>query len=43
MFNEKKYLGFYVTSAKTGKGVHEAFNAIIDKLYHDIKALSAEL
>ncbi len=43
MFNEKKYLGFYITSAKTGKGVHEAFNAIIDKLYHDVRALSAEL
>jgi len=43
IINEKKYLGFYITSAKTGKGVHEAFNAIIDKLYDDVKALSAEL
>ena len=29
----KKYLGYFITSAKTGQGVTEAFNAIIDDLY----------
>ena len=37
------FLGFYKTSAKTGDGVIEAFNAIIKKLYHKFKALSSEL
>ena len=32
--NELNFLGYYITSAKTGVGVHEAFNAIIEKLYH---------
>ncbi len=37
------FLGYYKTSAKTGGGVIEAFNAIIEKLYHKYKALSAEI
>ncbi len=41
--NELNFLGYYITSAKTGQGVIEAFNAIIDKLYQDNKELSAEL
>ena len=38
--NEHSFLGFYLTSAKTGKGVIEAFNAIIEELYKRFKALS---
>ncbi|MEJ2248945.1 MAG: hypothetical protein P8Y70_07800 [Candidatus Lokiarchaeota archaeon] len=35
----KKYnfIGYYITSAKTGQGVKEAFRVIIDKLYYDYK------
>ncbi|MFW9879102.1 MAG: Rab family GTPase [Candidatus Thorarchaeota archaeon] len=38
----KKYgfFGYYLTSAKTGQGVIEAFNAIIEKLYYKSKKLS---
>ncbi len=35
------FLGFYKTSAKTGAGINEAFNAIIKKLYYNYKNLSA--
>ena len=40
----KKYnfLGYYFTSAKTGQGVIEAFNAIIEKLYFKYKNLSIQ-
>jgi len=41
--NERNFLGYYITSAKTGVGVIEAFNEIIDKLYHKYKELSVEL
>ena len=41
--NERNFLGYYITSAKTGQGVIEAFNEIIDKLYRKDKELSAEL
>jgi GTPase SAR1 family protein len=34
------FLNYYITSAKTGQGVHEAFNAIIEKLYFKSKALN---
>jgi len=34
------FLGFYKTSAKTGAGVNEAFNAIIKNLYYNYKNLS---
>ena len=37
------FLGYYITSAKTGKGVIDAFNAVIDNLYFKFKGLSAEL
>jgi len=40
---KQDFLGYYITSAKTGQGVIGAFNAIIDKLYQDNKELSAEL
>ena len=36
------FLGYYITSAKTGEGVHEAFNTLIEKLYHKSKALADE-
>ena len=37
------FLGYFLTSAKTGQGVHEAFKAIIEKLYYKSKDLSSEL
>ncbi|MFW9819970.1 MAG: hypothetical protein ACFFE5_10200, partial [Candidatus Thorarchaeota archaeon] len=37
------FLGYYVTSAKTGQGVVEAFNAIIKELYEKYKALSSDM
>ena len=40
---ENNFLGHYVTSAETGQGVIEAFNAIIKTLYTKFKGLSAEL
>lgn len=33
------FLGYYLTSAKTGHGVHDAFNSLIEKLYYKAKAL----
>ncbi len=41
--NDLNFLGYYITSAKTGQGVIDAFNTLIDKLYQDNKELSAEL
>ncbi len=40
----KKYnfLGYYITSAKTGQGVIKAFNAIIENLYYKYKQLSSQ-
>jgi len=43
LVDKHNFLGFYKTSAKTGSGVVEAFNAIIDKLFHKYMALSSEL
>jgi len=43
LVDKHNFLGFYKTSAKTGDGVIEAFNAIIEKLYHKYKALLSEL
>jgi small GTP-binding protein len=34
IINEKEFLGYYVTSAKTGQGVKEAFNSIIEGVYY---------
>jgi small GTP-binding protein len=31
------FLGYYITSAKTGQGVHKAFDAIIENLYARFK------
>lgn len=43
VIRERNFLGYYITSAKTGQGVHEAFNAIIENLYDKYKALSSKL
>ncbi|MFX1304691.1 MAG: Rab family GTPase [Promethearchaeota archaeon] len=32
--NKRNFLGYYITSAKTGQGVYEAFNSLIEKLYY---------
>ena len=38
------FLGYYLTSAKTGEGVTDAFNILIDKLYNISKnMLSSDL
>jgi small GTP-binding protein len=37
--DERDFLGFYKTSAKTGNGVYEAFQAIIKNLYEKYKDL----
>ncbi|MFX1346924.1 MAG: Rab family GTPase, partial [Promethearchaeota archaeon] len=41
--NKFNLLGYYMTSAKTGKRVIKAFNAIIKELHKKYKALPAEL
>ena len=43
IIRESNFLGYFLTSAKTGQGVHEAFKAIIEKLYYKYKDLSSEL
>ncbi|MFX1325733.1 MAG: Rab family GTPase [Promethearchaeota archaeon] len=42
LVEKKGFLSFYFTSAKTGQGVHDAFNTIINELYYKSKALSKE-
>ena len=37
--NEHNFLKFFFTSAKTGQGVVDAFNAIIEQLYFKFKSL----
>jgi len=39
IIEEENYLGYFTTSAKTGKRVIDAFNAIIDELYVKYKAI----
>lgn len=41
--NKNEFLGYYITSAKTGKGVNEAFSTITENLFHKFKSLPAEL
>jgi small GTP-binding protein len=43
MVKENNFLGYYLTSAKTGENVHDAFNTIIEKLYYKSKALTEDL
>ncbi|MBY8988558.1 MAG: GTP-binding protein [Candidatus Lokiarchaeota archaeon] len=38
VISERKLHGYFLTSAKSGQGVHEAFKAIIEKLYNKNKA-----
>jgi hypothetical protein len=40
---KKNLLGHYLTSAKTGESVYEAFQAIIKELYYKYKAMFEEL
>lgn len=40
---KNNYLGYYMTSAKTGKGVITAFNTLIEDLYRKFKGLSDAL
>ena len=40
---KNNYLGYYKTSAETGKGVIPAFNSLIEVLYKTFKGLSLEL
>ncbi len=37
LVKKKKLLGYYKTSAKTGTGVYEGFQAIIQELYNKFK------
>ncbi len=37
MIITQNFLNYYITSAKTGQGVIEAFNTIIDNIYYKIK------
>ncbi|MFX1311575.1 MAG: Rab family GTPase, partial [Promethearchaeota archaeon] len=37
--DDQNFLTYYLTSAKTGQGVYEAFNAIINKLYKEYKEI----
>ena len=43
LVKEYNFLGYYITSAKTGRGVIEAFNALIEKLYYKNKKLSSSI
>ncbi|MFX1569109.1 MAG: Rab family GTPase [Promethearchaeota archaeon] len=43
LVNKFNLLGYYITSAKTGQGVIEAFNAIIEKLYYKSKKLAFQI
>ena len=37
LVKDRNFLGYYKTSAKTGQGVFEAFQAIIKELYNKYK------
>ncbi len=43
LIRKREFLGYFITSALTGEGVTEAFQAIIDELYYKHKKLSLEL
>ncbi|MFW9822503.1 MAG: Rab family GTPase [Candidatus Thorarchaeota archaeon] len=43
LIDNNNFLGHYITSAETGQGVVEAFNAIIKTLYAKFKGLSDDL
>ncbi|MFX0105178.1 MAG: Rab family GTPase [Candidatus Hodarchaeota archaeon] len=41
--DKRNFIGYFITSAKTGQGVINAFNTIIDELYRKFKALSTQI
>jgi len=41
ILKKQNFLGYYITSAKTGQDVIAAFNTIINELYYKFKALSS--
>ncbi len=41
--NKNDFLGYYITSAKTGEGVNEAFSAITENLFYKFRSLPAEI
>ncbi len=43
LVEEHKFLDYFITSAKTGQGVIDAFNTIIKNLYYKYKAISSQL
>jgi len=43
LVEKHEILGYYRTSAKTGQGVHEAFQIIIRELYHKYKEMYSEI
>ena len=42
LVEQNQFLGYYITSAKTGKGVTDAFNSLINTLYKKYKTISLE-
>ena len=40
VIDNNNFLGYYITSAKTGQGVNEAFNSLIKRLYDNQKVAS---
>ena len=38
IIDEHNFLGYFLTSAKTGEGVNDAFNSLIKELYHNQKS-----
>ncbi|NHJ26105.1 MAG: GTP-binding protein [Candidatus Lokiarchaeota archaeon] len=43
LVEKNKYLAYYITSAKTGQGVIEAFNTLVRTLYEKYTTLSQEV
>ncbi len=43
LVNEHKFLDYFITSAKTGQGVIDAFNTIIKNLYYKYKTIASQL
>ena len=43
LVDKKAFLGYYLTSAKTGERVYDGFQAIIKELYYKSKAIEGEL
>ena len=41
LVDKYNFLGYYITSAKTGHGVIDAFNTIIKTLYHKFRSISS--